>query len=68
MTVFGFRKTRTRKTKPFIQNYTIENTVFHRFESSRDLGVIFDAKFSFVKHIVVFILIKKVTFYTEDSA
>ena len=41
----------TRKLNPSIFPYTIANTELHRCDNFKDLGITFDSKFNFVKHI-----------------
>lgn len=41
----------TRKTEPSIFHYTIGQAVLRRERVVRDLGVVFDAEFSFVDHV-----------------
>ena len=41
----------TKKEKPIIYRYSIDNTVLTRPEVIRDLGVVFDSKLSFSQHI-----------------
>ncbi|KAK9871434.1 hypothetical protein WA026_012809 [Henosepilachna vigintioctopunctata] len=41
----------TKKKRPIQFDYTINETTLIRFSEIRDLGIIFDQKFSFVPHI-----------------
>lgn len=43
--------TYTRKTRPIAFDYTLDSELLSRSNLTKDLGVIFDAEFSFVNHI-----------------